>query len=363
MMPDSCQHLRHNLFSHSRSGMALLNVIMLLVLIGTLVVAGVALIGPIISRGKINDTKTTINSSVDAIVSWSTSNGRIPDSTNINNILTNPNDTWGKGLIYLYDANMTAASSGGLCGRTSTASSYNGVPVAFIVLSGGDNFSIESTPNTTAPLPAGVMGGLSPQDLFRVVSLYELKSRAGCAGSTQGRLRIVNNELPKACSGKLYTANIVADGGVLPYSAYNASGLPTGLARAGSLISGTPTTTGISSVTIQVTDSQPNTVQKTLPLNVISCGCPGYSIWNTTGNQFDFQLGATCLKNINNNNEITSAPTLLASGQTLLRKESQGNCNKALLGSATYAQAVAADLDGDCMVNYVAGTPDSFTDR
>jgi type II secretory pathway pseudopilin PulG len=347
----------------SNSGMSLLNVIMLLVLIGTLVTAGISVIGPIISRGKINDTKTTINGSVDAIISWSVTNGRIPDSTNIATILTNPNDVWGKGLAYLYDANLTATASGGLCGRTATNSSYNGVPVAFILLSGGDDFAVNSVPGATGALPAGALGGLSPQDLFRVVSLDELKAKAGCSGNTQGRLRIVNNELPKACSGKPYSANIFADGGVLPYSSYNATGLPTGLARAGSLISGTPTTTGISSVTIQATDSQPNTVQKTLPLNVISCGCPSYRIWNTTGNQFDFQLGGICLKNINNNNEITSAPTLLADGQTLLRKEQQGNCNKALLGSVTYAQAVAADLDGDCMVNYVDGTPDSLTDR
>jgi hypothetical protein len=343
--------------------MTLLNVIMLLVLVGALVTAGISVIGPIISRGKINDTKTTINSSVDAIISWSVTNGRIPDSTNIATILTNPNDVWGKGLVYLYDANMTAASSGGLCGRTSTGSMYNGIPVAFVLLSGGDDFTIDSTPAVTGTLPAGVVGGLSPKDLFRVVSLDELKAKAGCSGNTRGRLRIVNNELPKACSGKPYSANIFADGGVLPYTGYGATGLPVGLARSGNLISGTPTTTGISSVTIQVTDSQPNTVQKALPLNVISCGCPSYQIWNTTGAAYDFQLGAICLNNIDDTSVITSAATLLANGQTLLRKEPKGSCNKAQLGSVTYAQAVAADLNGDCMVNYVNGTPDSLTDR
>jgi len=51
----------------SNSGMSLLNVIILLMLVGVLTTAGVKMMGPLIQRGKINDTKTTINSAVDAI--------------------------------------------------------------------------------------------------------------------------------------------------------------------------------------------------------------------------------------------------------------------------------------------------------
>ena len=217
-------------FTRSRSGMALLNVIMLLVLVGVMVVAGYKLVAPLVQRGKINDTKTIIKSDVDAIISWTVTNGRLPKKTatidEVTSILANPNDAWGKSLVYAYDANLADSSTGGLCGRTSV--SYNNI--AFVIVSGGDDFTTESTPTTSQALSA--VPDLRTSDLYRVVTLDELKNRAGCFGTTGGRLRIVNNELPKACPGSAYSATVYAEGGV-PFSSnqyqWSVANLPTGI--------------------------------------------------------------------------------------------------------------------------------------
>lgn len=249
-------------FTCSRSGMSILNVIMLLMLIGVLVIAGASLVGPLVKRGKVNDTKTTITSNVDAIISWSVTNGKIPTDTEYTAVLPNPNDAWGRSLVYAYDADLANPSQGGLCGRTSVT--YN--PIAFVIVSGGDDFSTESTPNTSQAFIAAP--DLKDSDLYRVVTLDELKNRAGCAGSTQGRLRILNNELPNACTNQPYAlTQLYGEGGVGARSFTTTASIP-GLTVSGSSINGTPTTAGSYPVTVTLTDDLSQSVQRSLPLNV-----------------------------------------------------------------------------------------------
>ncbi len=268
-------------FTHSRSGMSLMNVIVLLMLIGVLVMAGSALVGPLVKRGKINGTKTIINSNVDAIISWAVANGRLPKKTattdEITTLFTNPNDAWGRPLVYAYDANLADSSTGGLCGRT--AAFYNNI--AFIILSGGDDFKTDSTPETSQALTAEP--DLKISDIYRVVTLDELKSRSGCYGATGGRLRIVNNELPSACKDSdTYSATLFADGGVPNYT-WSLVAPPSWIqinSTTGTLTlplnTKTPNTPGATyQVTTTLKDNhQPiaTTVNRTYNLKVVNCG-------------------------------------------------------------------------------------------
>lgn len=261
-------------FIRSCHGFTMLPLILFMFIIVGLVSAGMLLVGPKVQLGKAVETKAGLEKAVDAIISWSVANGRLPDVAEIQAILPNPNDSWGRPLVYVFDDNLTKALNGGLCGRT-TATTYNSQQIAFILLSGSEDNQVTSTPSASGAFTGSPIIQLT--DLSRVVSLEELKNRAGCYGSTQGRLKILNNELPKGCSGSAYSATIFGSGGVAPYPAYTIGGLPAGLFAAGPTISGTPTVTGTFPVSILIRDNHDpiaNTVQKNLNLVVASCGPP-----------------------------------------------------------------------------------------
>jgi len=134
-------------------------------------------------------------------------------------------------------------------------------------------------------------------DIYRIVTLDELKAKVGCFGQSGGRLRIVNNELPKGCKNT-GIATLFADGGVPPYrwcinnnlttagfavnnaiTAPDCSAVPTGVWEAFTtspqtaiLYSANP---GSYTATIVLRDSQGNTTQRNYTLTVISGGVCG----------------------------------------------------------------------------------------
>lgn len=270
----------------SRSGMSLLNVIILLMLVGVLTTAGVKVMGPLVQRGKINDTKTTINSAADAIISWSVSRGHLPGTAvEFAEASAQQYDTWGRKLRYLYDKNLIATSStNAICNQATTGLTINSTSnIAFAVLSLGDDYAAQSAWNSNTivsdetkylyPLHDGTNGAvntasaISP-DIYRVVTLDELKAKIGCFGRTGGRLRIVNNELPKACAGAPYSTMLYPDGGTGGYIWEITSGTGWSIASDGKL-SLLPATE--SSVTVQLKDSSGQKVQRAYNLKVVPC--------------------------------------------------------------------------------------------
>lgn len=126
------------------------------------------------------------------------------------------------------------------------------------------------------PIAAGSFTGdpTNPQNLYKLV----IDSDGGTAvlnlsGSGVGinTLSVTTTSLPDANTNVAYSTTVGATGGVFPYS-WSATGLPTGLsinANTGA-ISGTPTVSGTSSVTVTVTDnnSPKTSASKTFSLKV-----------------------------------------------------------------------------------------------
>ena len=266
----------------NQRGIALLYLIILFTILGVLVSAGVRQFGSAVNLGKIKDTKAELERDVQMVTAWAVKNRKLPSSSaEYFSVFgtTPPLDSWGKEIIFLYDASV---STGEFCGRTSSASQYSGANVGFILVSGGDDSTVNSTPTPTATaavalLPAGNYNTLSSSDLYRFVSLDELKSMAGCAGSTQGSLKILNNELPSVCVGSSsYDATVYATGGVLSYTWQPETNLPTPnwLSRTvnGSdrklAKSALPIVASAPNLTFSLTDSGVNSVSKVLPIKV-----------------------------------------------------------------------------------------------
>lgn len=277
--------------------MALLHVIALLILIGVLIIAGYKMVAPLVERGKINRTKTTIQSNIDAIASWTAAHCRLPDAgataTGFINVVQNPYDAWGIQLAYLYAPELaTNSSCAQICGLSSTKFFVNAVgdSVAFVIASSQysptfhDQLILGSKLNgatlTSATLITSAGGSVegtlnqlvaTPPDILRVVTLNELKARIGCAGYTLGRLRILNNELPNAYTDSYtsYVANLFGDGGAPAYSWTLVSGPAwLHLTSTGVFSIATLPTTGSYTVVAQVTDQNGTTVQRTYTLKV-----------------------------------------------------------------------------------------------
>ncbi len=318
-------------FLKSRYGLTMLPLILFLFVVVGLISAGYMMLGPKVQLGKTVETKAGLEKTVDAIISWSVANGRIPVYqqpplpivNELTAIIPNPLDAWGKSYLYLYDANLADITKGGLCGLTTTNIIANNVmDVAFVIWSGGEDYTpFAALANTLAnpPRPAvpatlnsttlaspsnistyGPVTGtltLTANDLFRVVTLEELKNRAGCYGSTQGRLRILNNELPQGCRKQDYSATVFGEGGVKNSSGtytFTINGLPLGLSANAASISGVPTSIGNSLVSILTTDSYlptANSVQKNLNLIIGPCLPTPAGAWDFNNKNAESKYG------------------------------------------------------------------------
>lgn len=307
-------------YNHSRMadnrGFTLMPIILMIMIFTAMISVGVLLIGPMTKRGKTVDTQKTVDGAISSIISWSIANNRIPDATALPSatgflsVAGNPKDAYGNSLVYIYDSNLTSPLTGGICGRGATAltirscsdaacTTYTDIPnVAFVVLSSGENSNNQTAVSGPSASPinvytvglnvdnyAGDLGGprIEPyDDLFKIITLDELKNKAGCYGPTQGRLKILNNELPKACLGpNPYPATVFAEGGVPSYN-WTVTGAPAWLRCNGGPCTGSFTGTSIllsagltittgGTVTFSLTDSDSNNTQKALQINVISC--------------------------------------------------------------------------------------------
>lgn len=263
----------------NKKGVTLLPLILMIIIMGGLVVAGLGLVGSLTTKAKFNDTRNTIDAAIKAIVSWSVANNRIPDvstgSTGFASVIGNPNDAWGKPLAYIAADNLLNPSPSGVCNRTTTNLRVSSVSdsIAFVVLSGGDDYAVNSAPSASQTLNGTVT--VSQNDIVKWVTLDELKNKTGCYGPTQGGFKILNNELPAACIAQAYKATLYSDGGVLPYGDWTwaAPALPAGLSMnfITGAISGAPSTAGVYPVTFTRTDSGGNSVRKTLNLTVKPC--------------------------------------------------------------------------------------------
>jgi len=408
-----------------QKGLTLVEVAIVLVILGLLIGLGASLIGPLTKRAKITETRDIVNAAVESVIGFAAKNNRLPTNTEFPQAVRNPNDSWTKPLVYFFDPALTITPmqpAEGICGRKITnsivctdANCTSQIPdVAFMVVSGGPNYNVQTGPSTTSPCPSGkTCYKVYPQDnpnvddypndftrqeeyddIVKWVTLDELRIKVGCQGA---QLKILNNELPYGYVGIYYNATIYAEGGVPfqsggKYKCCIQGNLPSGLnsqdctllsdnsdcsslseaswGQADNLtIYGTPTAQESRSyiLTFFVRDNQDpsgpndNIAQKTLVLTINpsgSGGCPAYRVWNQTGATRDFTVSEICRNDIQNNREITTNTITLNLGGSISRRAF--NCTSEAVQTLYYSDAVDADTDKDCLVNF---TLSGFTDR
>jgi prepilin-type N-terminal cleavage/methylation domain-containing protein len=230
----------------SHQGFTLIEMAIVLVIVGLLMGLGMSMVGPLMTATKLRETRDSLDANMQAVASWASANNRIPpltptlpDTAKFVQIAKNPNDSWLRPFVYLYDSNLaptgaTSPTKDTICGRRSTflnISTHNPDAyiqnVAYAVASSGDKMSFASTltggssgiiANTAVSGAATTIhGDRNANDILRWVTLDELRSKVGCQGAP---LKIVNNELPfipQTTAVSSTFATISADGGVPSY--------------------------------------------------------------------------------------------------------------------------------------------------
>lgn len=225
------------------AGFTIIEIAIVLVVIGLLVTLGISLIGPLTKRVKYTESKEIVNAAVESINSYAAGNNKLPDTSGFSTAVRNSNDAFSKALVYIYDSNLAAspATKDTICGRKTTSyticrdascTAATNIPnVAFVVISGAENYNIQAGTLTGGVCPSGqtcvkvyesgtqniddyptdVSRQEDYDDIVKWATLDELRTKAGCKGA---QLKIVNNELPSGRVGSSYSVTFFADAGV-----------------------------------------------------------------------------------------------------------------------------------------------------
>lgn len=236
----------------SHAGFTVVEMAIVMIIVGILVALGVSMMGPLARTAKVNETQGIIDADIESLFGFAATYKRLPTNADFAASVRKTSDAWGNALYYLADANLAPSSPYSspdyICTRRSTgltvrncitdgcaaAADYVDIPnIAFVLLSGGDNFNLQ-TASASGRLTVYVRNGATARDdctatgscpnysgtminqperyddIVKWVTLDEVRMKSGCQG---GQLKILNNDLPSGTT-TAYSADIFAAEGV-----------------------------------------------------------------------------------------------------------------------------------------------------
>jgi prepilin-type N-terminal cleavage/methylation domain-containing protein len=116
-------------YSIGQKGLTLVEIAIVMVIMGILIAIGASMLGPLTKRAKQMETDTALNSAVDAVMAYATTNKRLPVWTDSNDLVLSPNefhyilrtrnDAW-SGPIFYRHSNTPDLSATDICAATTT---------------------------------------------------------------------------------------------------------------------------------------------------------------------------------------------------------------------------------------------------
>jgi hypothetical protein len=281
--------MKINMHCRNQHGIALLPLILMVVVFGALVGVGMGVVKQRVEKAQQIKTAENMTAAVRSISAWTMLNGSLPqwgDNTpdtvvdEFTEIVKQPEDAWQQDLIYSYASDLGPGMPGDICGKTATAIPGSGTDaIAFLITSPGPDRITNTLPGTPGAYTGPVT--LSSDDISKVVTLVQLQNAIGCFGIVQGRLILLNDDLPNACMGQAYEAALYAEGGVpLPAPPfYNWSHTITAPWLTGITprnrhltLQGTPSALGTEIFDVSVSDRESTAFQRRYSVTVIDCG-------------------------------------------------------------------------------------------
>lgn len=231
-----------------RSGFTLIEVALMLAVLGLLLGVGVSLIGPLVKRSKLTETREAVKQATEALAGYAVKNGYLPYQETTYDPLkpaqafvlagSKGNDAFGRPLHYVAAPELewdnatplgtspcNTAVRADVCAETETslALTQDGVlrqNIAFMIVSAGENQNIQTGtivhgldfPNVD-DFPEDMSRPEPYDDVVTYVALDELRHLRGCQP-----LEVLSSQaLPAADEGQPYTFTLQAHGGVPPY--------------------------------------------------------------------------------------------------------------------------------------------------
>lgn len=234
------------------AGFTMIEVAIMLAVLGLVLGLGVSLIGPLVKRSKLMETREAVKQAKEALVGFAVRNGYLPyedpsydrsrPSHAFEEVGVKGTDALGVALRYVAAPELQGDNStflgSSLCGTalridlcaengTSLVITHEGTVrnnVAFMILSAGENQNLQTTTeihvlgtkvdNSTED---GIDRREEYDDVVEYVGLDELRALRGC--QKLEKLEIVTpQELPAAEEGQYYSYTLQANGGVSPYT-------------------------------------------------------------------------------------------------------------------------------------------------
>ena len=89
-----------------QNGMVLMPLVLVIVLAGALIGAGMHLVGPMTLRMQTTAARDLLSTASRSIIAWSVSMGRLPTAAEFGIAAGVHKDPWNKPLIYVYDGDL-----------------------------------------------------------------------------------------------------------------------------------------------------------------------------------------------------------------------------------------------------------------
>ena len=149
----------------SEHGFTIVEMAIVMVIVGILVSLGITMVGSLAKTAKVNETQGTIEAGLESLIGFAATNKRLPINANFAAAVKKANDAWGNPLYYIVDASLAPAAPytapDYICNRRSTGltvrncltdncaaaagTDYVDIPnTAFLVMSGGENFNLQT---------------------------------------------------------------------------------------------------------------------------------------------------------------------------------------------------------------------------
>lgn len=239
----------------NQHGLTLVEVAIVLVILGFLIGLGASLIGPLTKRAKLQESRDIVKQAKVSFVGYAVKNGYIPQEGTYNpnnpvqafqDVGTKGIDAWSKPLRYIA-ANELEGSAVNICGVNSTTLTVTDrgtthSNIAFIIISGGENYNIQTentiyetgTPNID-DFTSDINRQEDYDDIVAYVSLDEIRALRECPKPLAITSPTVLNEGEE---DSYYSYYLQASGSSPPYTWATWSGYGLTLNSSG-LISGT----------------------------------------------------------------------------------------------------------------------------